>query len=62
MSNFTLSLFYLLIFFTLTGCNTAKGIGKDVEAGGKAIQRSTEPNEERDNLNKIVNEDVQRDL
>ncbi len=23
------------------GCNTVRGVGKDVEAGGKAIQRST---------------------
>ena len=24
------------------GCNTVRGVGKDVEAGGKAIQRSTQ--------------------
>jgi len=25
----------------LAGCNTVDGIGKDIEQGGKAIQRST---------------------
>jgi len=25
----------------LVGCNTVDGIGKDIEAGGKAIQRTT---------------------
>jgi len=25
----------------LAGCNTVDGIGKDIEAGGKAIQRTT---------------------
>lgn len=24
-----------------TGCNTVQGIGKDIEKGGEAIQRST---------------------
>jgi predicted small secreted protein len=23
------------------GCNTVRGVGKDIEAGGKAIQRTT---------------------
>lgn len=25
----------------LTGCNTVQGIGKDIEKGGEAIQKST---------------------
>ena len=25
----------------LTGCNTVKGVGKDIESGGKAIERSS---------------------
>ena len=27
-------------FFSLMGCNTVKGVGKDIEAGGKAIQKA----------------------
>ena len=27
--------------FLLAGCNTVKGIGKDIEKGGEAIQRAT---------------------
>lgn len=26
----------------LAGCNTAEGIGKDVQAGGKAIEKSAQ--------------------
>jgi len=33
--------FFVLLAALLTGCNTVRGIGEDVEAGGKAIQRST---------------------
>ncbi|HSB30932.1 MAG TPA: entericidin A/B family lipoprotein [Candidatus Sulfobium mesophilum] len=25
----------------LAGCNTVKGLGKDIESGGKAIERSS---------------------
>ena len=33
----------LAIFaLVLTGCNTVKGVGKDVEKAGEAIQKSTE--------------------
>lgn len=35
----------LLSLFTLSllaGCNTIRGVGEDVEAGGEAIQRSTQ--------------------
>jgi len=33
--------FLVLLAALLTGCNTVRGIGEDVEAGGKAIQKST---------------------
>ncbi|MCW2477327.1 MULTISPECIES: entericidin A/B family lipoprotein [Symbiopectobacterium] len=32
----------LLMLSALTACNTTRGIGQDVEAGGKAIQRSAQ--------------------
>jgi len=31
----------LLLAALLAGCNTVQGIGKDLEEGGQAIQRST---------------------
>ncbi|MDR1854197.1 MAG: entericidin A/B family lipoprotein [Azoarcus sp.] len=31
----------LLVFLGLTACNTVRGVGKDIEAGGKAIQKAT---------------------
>ncbi len=37
-------IFVLLAVVTListVGCNTVQGIGKDIERGGEAIQRST---------------------
>lgn len=30
------------ILFTLTACNTTKGVGEDIEAGGEAIQRAAQ--------------------
>jgi len=27
--------------FSSVGCNTVRGVGKDIESGGKAIQRAT---------------------
>jgi entericidin B len=33
--------YFVLLAALLTGCNTVRGIGEDVEAGGKAIQRTT---------------------
>lgn len=27
--------------FTISACNTVQGIGKDIEKGGEAIQKST---------------------
>jgi entericidin B len=31
-----------LVAVALGGCNTVKGIGKDIEKGGEAIQKSTQ--------------------
>ncbi len=31
----------LAIAVLLTGCNTVKGMGKDIEKGGEAIQKAT---------------------
>lgn len=36
------TIFSLLILSSLVGCNTTEGVGKDVEAGGQAIQRSAQ--------------------
>ena len=33
--------FFVLLAALMAGCNTVRGIGEDVEAGGKAIQRTT---------------------
>lgn len=40
-SVFTL-LSVLVLSSVLSACNTARGVGEDVEAGGKAIQKSTQ--------------------
>ncbi|WP_029686530.1 entericidin A/B family lipoprotein [Tatumella saanichensis] len=32
----------VIISSALTACNTTRGVGQDVEAGGKAIQRTAE--------------------
>jgi len=32
---------FVLLAALLAGCNTVHGIGKDIEEGGEAIQRST---------------------
>lgn len=37
--------FYLMILmaaFLLAGCNTIEGMGKDVEAGGEAVQEKAD--------------------
>lgn len=37
------ALLSVLVFASvLTACNTTRGMGEDVEAGGKAIQKSTQ--------------------
>jgi predicted small secreted protein len=38
----TMTLFVLFITIVLAGCNTVRGVGKDIEKGGEAIQKSTE--------------------
>ena len=30
----------LAVTFLMTGCNTAKGFGQDMQAGGQAIQKA----------------------
>jgi len=32
----------LAVGFALTGCHTFEGVGKDVQSGGKAIERTSE--------------------
>ena len=32
----------LMVTFTLTACNTTKGVGEDIQAGGEAIQRAAQ--------------------
>lgn len=32
----------LLFLSALTACNTTRGVGEDIQAGGKAIQRSVQ--------------------
>ncbi len=36
-------LFFIILAaaFAISGCNTVQGIGKDIEKGGEAIQKST---------------------
>ena len=36
----TMTLFVLFIIIVLAGCNTVRGVGKDIEKGGEAIQKS----------------------
>lgn len=37
-----IALFSLMILSSLTACNTTRGVGEDVSAGGQAIQRSAQ--------------------
>jgi len=34
-------LFFVMIATALSACNTVQGLGKDIEKGGEAIQKST---------------------
>ncbi|MCV9878255.1 entericidin A/B family lipoprotein [Brenneria izbisi] len=36
------AIFSLLVLSAVVGCNTTRGVGQDVEAGGEAIQRSAQ--------------------
>ncbi len=33
-------LFFLLAALTLAACHTVEGIGKDIQAGGKAVEKA----------------------
>ncbi|AJJ09239.1 entericidin EcnA/B family protein [Yersinia rohdei] len=35
-------IFSLLVIISLSACNTTKGVGKDVQSAGSAIERSAE--------------------
>ncbi|WP_404376599.1 entericidin A/B family lipoprotein [Vreelandella aquamarina] len=37
-----LGILLLATLFTISGCNTIRGMGQDIEQGGEAIQRSAE--------------------
>ncbi|MBJ7223467.1 MULTISPECIES: entericidin A/B family lipoprotein [unclassified Brenneria] len=37
-----IAIFSVLILSAVVGCNTTRGVGQDVEAGGEAIQRSAQ--------------------
>lgn len=36
--------FVIFISFAITGCNTIKGAGKDLEAGGRGIEKAADRN------------------
>ena len=37
-----LGILLLATLLTISGCNTVRGMGQDIEQGGEAIQRSAE--------------------
>ena len=39
-----ISVSFALPVFTLTGCNTMQGAGKDIERGGEKIQKEAQEN------------------
>ena len=38
--------FIILIVLTLAGCNTFKGMGKDIEGAGQGLQKASEKTSE----------------
>lgn len=42
MKLFSLFLAILIVEFALTACNTIEGLGKDIKAGGAAIERTAD--------------------
>ena len=42
MRKITIIVMFMLWMWMLSGCNTMHGVGKDVEKGGEAIQRSSD--------------------
>ena len=43
--NFLLIIAALFLTTLLLGCNTMRGVGKDVEGGGRSIQRTVNHND-----------------
>jgi entericidin B len=41
MKKIAVVLFTLISVLSMSACNTVQGIGKDIEKGGEAIQKST---------------------
>jgi entericidin B len=41
MKRIAIAVVLLMCIWMLSGCNTLHGIGKDVESGGQAIERSS---------------------
>ena len=37
----TVVVLLIMSIWTLSGCNTVHGLGKDIESGGRAIERSS---------------------
>jgi predicted small secreted protein len=35
---------FVIAALAMTGCNTVEGVGKDVKAGGQAIEKAAEKN------------------
>jgi entericidin B len=42
MKMISVSIVLLLIALQLAGCHTVRGVGKDIQSGGEAIERSTQ--------------------
>ncbi|WP_085316455.1 entericidin A/B family lipoprotein [Derxia lacustris] len=45
--NFARAAVLLAVIAALAGCNTIAGIGKDVSAGGKAVEKAAEKTKEK---------------
>jgi entericidin B len=41
MRKITIAVVLFMCMWMLSGCNTLHGVGKDVESGGQAIERSS---------------------
>lgn len=42
MKKMALSIFAVLLVLSVTGCNTVRGVGKDIKRGGEAIEKAAE--------------------
>ncbi|MEM6640714.1 MAG: entericidin A/B family lipoprotein [Pseudomonadota bacterium] len=47
MKNLTYALLSATFAIALTGCNTTRGIGQDIEAAGDTIERTAEKTQEK---------------